>query len=68
MLEDPEIYYRTKQAANYVKRSVSNLDKLRVFGGGPKFIKAGRLILYKREDLDEWLNSRVYGSTSEYQK
>jgi len=58
--------YPTKGAAAYLGRSPSNLEKLRVFGGGPKFIKAGRLVLYRQEDLDAWLNDRVYTSTSEY--
>ena len=58
--------FSTKEAAAYLGRSASNLEKFRVFGGGPKFIKAGRLILYRKEDLDAWLNDRVYSSTSEY--
>ena len=59
--------FSTKEAAAYLGRSPSNLEKLRVFGGGPKFIKAGRLVLYRQDDLDTWLNDRVYTSTSEYQ-
>jgi excisionase family DNA binding protein len=55
-----------KQAAAYLRVSKSYLDKLRVYGGGPKFLRFGRKILYRRSDLDRWVEQRCFGSTSEY--
>lgn len=56
-----------KEAATYTRLSKSHLDKLRVSGGGPKFLRFGkRKILYAVSDLDAWAASRRYGSTSEY--
>jgi hypothetical protein len=42
-------------AADYTKLSKSSLDKLRVYGGGPLYIKVGARVVYDRVDLDTWL-------------
>ena len=55
----------TEQAAIFLGLSSSTLAKLRVFGGGPSFLKLGRAVRYAREDLDAWLTSRRRGSTSQ---
>ena len=55
------------EAASYLRLSKSFLDKLRVYGGGPEFIRAGvRKILCRRQDLDRWVESRKFRSTSGY--
>ncbi len=57
----------TPEAASYLRVSKSYLDKLRVYGGGPKFLRFGkRKILYRKSDLDLWAAERRFGSTSEY--
>jgi excisionase family DNA binding protein len=56
-----------KEAATYLRVSKSYLDKLRVYGGGPEFLRLGkRKILYAVADLDAWASSRRHASTSEY--
>lgn len=55
----------TKSASALLGVSKSYLDKKRVAGGGPKFFKVGRRVLYDRRDLELWLAGRQYGSTSE---
>ena len=52
-------------AAAYLSLSTQRLAKMRLFGGGPLFIKAGRSVLYRREDLDAWLASLSRHSTSD---
>ena len=52
-------------AASYLSLSTQRLAKMRLFGGGPSFVKAGRSILYRREDLDTWLASLSRHSTSD---
>jgi predicted DNA-binding transcriptional regulator AlpA len=48
----------TPQAADFLKLSVSTVEKLRSYGGGPKFIKLGsRRIGYLKSDLLAWLQS-----------
>ena len=58
---------RASEAAEYLRMAASTLAKLRCYGGGPRFAKAGpRLIIYDRADLDSWLDNRICHSTSEY--
>ena len=59
---------RAPEAARYTSISASTLAKLRVYGGGPAFLKLGRrTVVYERSALDSWLNSRRFESTSDYQ-
>ena len=59
--------YRTKPAAKYLDLSKSKLDKMRCDGTGPAFSKLGeRIIVYAKKDLDDWLDTKIYHSTSEY--
>src|SRR5438445_213494 len=46
------------EAAQYLGISASTLSKLRVFGGGPKFHKLGRRVVYDTRDLDGWFSAR----------
>ncbi|NIO20070.1 MAG: helix-turn-helix domain-containing protein [Candidatus Aenigmarchaeota archaeon] len=46
----------TRQAARYCKLSESYLAALRSKGGGPKFTKQGRVCLYHKSWLDQWLD------------
>jgi predicted DNA-binding transcriptional regulator AlpA len=52
-------------AATYLGLSVSTLNKLRVFGGGPVYLKLGRRVAYDLADLDDWLASKRRRSTSD---
>jgi hypothetical protein len=53
------------QAAGYTKLSKSSLDKLRVYGGGPLYIKAGARVVYDQLDLDTWLIGKKVANTSQ---
>ena len=55
----------TAEAAAYSKYAESTLEKLRCYGGGSRFAKRGRKVLYRRSDLDAWLSEQIVGSTSE---
>ncbi|WP_202838441.1 helix-turn-helix transcriptional regulator [Sinorhizobium medicae] len=59
---------RTREAAEYVGLKKSTLDKLRIEGGGPAFLKLGRAVVYDISDLDEWCASGRRTSTSEYKR
>lgn len=45
---------RVVEAAQYLGVSKSFLDKARIYGGGPQFMRFGRAIVYSTEALDEW--------------
>ena len=52
-------------AATYTGISASTLNKLRVFGGGPAYLKLGRRVVYALPDLDAWLATKRRRSTSD---
>ena len=54
-----------REAASFAKLSKSTLDKARVAGRGPPFVKVGNAVRYRRADLEDWLDSCVVRSTSE---
>jgi predicted DNA-binding transcriptional regulator AlpA len=50
---------RTQAAAAYVGLAASTLERLRVTGGGPRFLRIGlRAVGYDVTDLDAWLDAR----------
>ena len=57
---------RTREAAEYLRLAPSTLTKLRHYGGGPVYAKAGpRIVVYDRVDLEAWLEGTKRGATSE---
>lgn len=57
----------TKDLADYLGVSERTLEGWRVRGGGPNFIKTGRLIRYSRKDVECWLEDYTRRSTSGYE-
>ncbi|MCJ2077618.1 helix-turn-helix domain-containing protein [Methylobacterium sp. E-016] len=53
------------QAAHRLGISKSWLDKKRVQGGGPTYIKLGRRVLYDENDLDAWADTHRRSHTSQ---
>jgi predicted DNA-binding transcriptional regulator AlpA len=57
---------RTPGAAEYTGLAVSTLEKMRLTGDGPEFIRLSvRAVGYEIEALDRWLESRRRRSTSD---
>jgi predicted DNA-binding transcriptional regulator AlpA len=55
-----------REAALALRCSERTLERLRVSGLGPKFVRCGRRsIRYRERDLSEWIASRVVTSTSQ---
>jgi len=63
-------YVTTVEAAKQLKLSPKTLERYRVEGKGPPFHKLGSgkraRVLYKITDLEAWLQSCRYESTSQY--
>ncbi|MFC3711206.1 helix-turn-helix transcriptional regulator [Sphingoaurantiacus capsulatus] len=55
----------TASASRMCGIAESTLEKWRVAGMGPPFLKLGKLVRYSRQDLEAWLNARRVRSTSE---
>jgi len=45
--------------------SERTLERWRVEGSGPTFLKAGRRVLYRQSDIDTWLAATAKNSTVE---
>ncbi|MEJ5218853.1 helix-turn-helix domain-containing protein [Cognatishimia sp. D5M38] len=59
-------YLKTAQAASFTGLSRSTLEKMRVNGIGPTYLKlSARCVLYSISDLTNWLNSHRQNSTSD---
>lgn len=58
-------YLTNDEAAAYLRLSPRTLEKHRVIGGGPRFRKFGRRVLYAIEDLETWANGRACEMTSD---
>ena len=56
---------REEPAADIVDLSVSTLQKMRVRGDGPPFLKIGRSVRYRVSDLQAWAASKRVRCTSE---
>lgn len=53
------------EAAERLSVSASYLNKLRVTGGGPPFIKIGARVAYDPADLSDWLLAQKRTSTAD---
>ena len=62
--KDPETFLNNQAAAAYLNLSPRTLEKRRVHGGGPRFRKFGRRVVYALSDLDAWANSHICDNTS----
>lgn len=55
-----------RQAATVLCLSERTVERMRVSGLGPKFVRvSGRSIRYRQSDLEAYIASRVVSSTSE---
>ena len=55
----------TREAAAYLGLATSTLNKWRCDGDGPHFLKLGRAVRYRQDDLDRFLKKRMFRSTAE---
>ncbi len=62
---DPFRVLSVTEAAQRLGVSVSFLNKARLTGDGPTFIKIGTRVAYDPADLAAWLDARKRHSTSE---
>lgn len=58
---------KTEAAADFLQVKPTTLEQWRWNGKGPKFIKMGRSVRYRKSDLEEFISERIYGSTTEAQ-
>jgi excisionase family DNA binding protein len=52
------------EAAGYLKVPVGTLANWRYQGKGPRFVKVGRHVRYRRSDVEAWLEGNARQSTA----
>ena len=57
-------YLRSPDLVAYLHIGKSTPAKWRLTGFGPPYIKAGRTVLYRKRDVDDWAASLLRSSTS----
>lgn len=62
---DPDQKFSRPEAARYLGISARTLEGWAVRGGGPRMLKLGSRVLYRRRDLDAWLAAHERASTSD---
>jgi excisionase family DNA binding protein len=62
---DPDQKFARPEAARYLGISARTLEGWAVRGGGPRMLKLGSRVVYRRRDLDAWLAARERASTSD---
>ena len=61
----PARYLTNDEAADFQRLSPLTLEKQRVIGGGPRFRKFGRRVMYSVADLEAWADARSFEATSD---
>jgi excisionase family DNA binding protein len=56
MTTDPGRPLTEREAAEYLRVAPRTLQRWRQLGRGPRFVRAGRRVLYRQRDLDDWLD------------
>lgn len=56
-------YLTNSEAAAFLRLSPRTLEKQRVIGGGPRFHKFGRRVMYALADLEAWASERSFETT-----
>ena len=59
--------YDESKTADFLGVSKRWLQMARQTGQGPAFVKVGRLVRYRPQDINSWLEDRLHRSTSEEQ-
>jgi len=55
----------TTQAAKHLNMSKQTLEAWRLRGGGPVYLKFGKAVRYREEDINTFIEKSVRHSTSE---
>ena len=66
------VFLISTEAADLLRISRRTLERMRVDGTGPRYLKVGpgkrSRVLYRQSEVLAWLERQTYGSTSEYRR
>jgi hypothetical protein len=52
-----------REAARLLRLSVRTMERMRLLGNGPRYVKANRSVRYRLSDLEAYIAARVVSST-----
>jgi excisionase family DNA binding protein len=55
IIVDPEVLLDQRQVARLIRMTTKFMEARRVRGGGIPYVKVGRLVRYRKADVDQWL-------------
>ena len=58
-----KVVLTTSEAAAFLGLAISTLNKWRCYGEGPQFIKLGRAVRYRQDDLEHYVETNTQTST-----
>jgi excisionase family DNA binding protein len=61
----PDCAMNTPETAAYIGCKPSTLRNWKLQGKGPQYYKVGRLVRYRRADLDKWIEAQKRGRHEE---
>jgi excisionase family DNA binding protein len=53
-----------REAARLLNLSIRTMERMRLQGGGPLYVKCGRSVRYRTSDIEAWIAERIVSSTS----
>ena len=59
------VFLTQPETAKLLRLSERTLERYRVSGFGPRFVKAGRRVLYRPADIEAWTDQRTFSNTAE---
>jgi hypothetical protein len=63
--ESNALVYTPEQAAPLIVSTPGTMARWRRTGKGPRFIRVGKKIAYRRSDLEAWLDGQTYSNTAQ---
>lgn len=66
MTNEKQTLLTAQQVSDAYGVAKSTLAKMRLSGTGPVFVKLGRRVAYRLDDLEAWVTENRFRSTSEY--
>jgi hypothetical protein len=61
---ETDVLLNEQQAAQRLNVAVKTLQKWRVVGGGPRFVKLGRCVRYSASDLEDFITAHTVPHTA----
>jgi predicted DNA-binding transcriptional regulator AlpA len=60
-----DVLFDQKRAAHFLGLSVRTLERHRLAGTGPRYVRLGRLVRYRPQDIADFVERNVRTSTAE---